>query len=57
VHEHEESDFYVVVKRARIAGDSVHHGEVVFDGDSGYGFGIDLGYRLGHGFAVKYDFS
>ncbi|HEO98467.1 MAG: porin family protein [Campylobacterales bacterium] len=57
VHEHAESDFYVIVKGLRIAGDSVHHGEAVLDGDSGYGFGIDLGYRLGHGFAVEYDFS
>ena len=29
----------------------------ILDGDSGYGFGIDIGYRLGHGFALEYDFS
>ena len=57
VHEHTESDFYVIVKGLRISGDKVAHGEATLDGDSGYGFGIDLGYRLGHGFAVEYDFS
>ncbi|MFT7880021.1 MAG: porin family protein [Sulfurimonas sp.] len=56
-HEHAESDYYVIVKGLRIAGDSVDHEGVTLDGDSGYGFGIDLGYRLGHGFAVEYDFS
>lgn len=57
VQEHAESDYYVIVKGLRIAGDTVDHEGVTLDGDSGYGFGIDLGYRLGHGFAVEYDFS
>ncbi|MGC9351521.1 MAG: porin family protein [Sulfurovum sp.] len=57
IHEHAESDYYVIVKGLRIAGDKVEHGEATLDGDAGYGFGIDLGHRLGHGFAVEYDFS
>jgi len=54
---HKESDFYVIVKGLYIAGDSVEHGEATLDGDAGYGFGLDIGYRLGHGFAIEYDFS
>ena len=51
-----QSDFYVVAKALTILGDS-YAGDHVLDGDTGYGIGIDLGYRLGHGFAVEYDFS
>ncbi|MDM5270760.1 porin family protein [Sulfurovum sp. zt1-1] len=57
MHEHAESDFYAVVKGLRITGDRVDHEGAILDGDSGYGFGIDLGYRLGNGFAVEYDFA
>ena len=57
IHENAESDFYVVVKGLRISGDKVDHEGVTLDGDSGYGFGIDLGYRLGNGFAIEYDFA
>jgi len=57
VHEHAESDFYVVVKGLSIAGDTVNHEGAILDGDRGYGLGIDLGYRLGNGFALEYDFS
>ncbi len=53
----ESSPFYVVVKGMMIFGDTVNHEEAVLDGDQDYGFGIDLGYRLGNGFAVEYDFS
>ena len=53
----ESSPFYVVVKGLMIFGDTVNHGEAVLDGDQDYGFGIDLGYHLGNGFAVEYDFS
>ena len=54
---HHESQFYVIAKGLTIGGDKVSHGHDVLDGDRGYGFGIDLGYRLGHGFALEYDFS
>lgn len=58
VMEHEtESKFYVVAKALTILGDKVDHGDVMIDGDRDYGFGIDIGYRLGHGFALEYDFS
>jgi opacity protein-like surface antigen len=57
VHEHAESDYYVVVKALRVTGDTVEHEGAILDGDSDYGFGIDLGYRLGNGLAVEYDFS
>jgi outer membrane autotransporter protein len=58
VMEHEaESKFYVIVKALMILGDKVQHDGDTLDGDSGYGYGIDIGYRLGHGFALEYDFS
>jgi opacity protein-like surface antigen len=44
-----ESKLYVVTKALTILGDN--------EGDTGYGFGIDFGYRLEKGFAVEYDFS
>ena len=53
----EESRFYVNVKALASLGDEAEHGEAILDGDRGYGFGIDLGYRLGNGFALEYDFS
>lgn len=57
--EHEaESKFYVIAKALIILGDKVNHGpDVVLDGDKDYGYGIDIGYRLGNGFALEYDFS
>ena len=59
VMEHEtESKFYVIAKALMILGDKVNHGpDVVLDGDQDYGYGIDIGYRLGNGFALEYDFS
>jgi len=58
VMEHEtESKFYVVAKALTILGDKVDHEGSILDGDRDYGFGIDLGYRLGNGFALEYDFS
>lgn len=56
---HEESPFYVVVGGMILLGDEVKHGEALLDGDDevGYGFGIDVGYRLGNGFAIEYDFT
>jgi len=53
----EESRFYIVGKGMAIMGDTIAEEEAILDGDNGYGFGIDIGYRLGHGFAVEYDFS
>ena len=52
-----ESKFYVIVKALMIMGDKVNHEHSVLDGDKDYGYGIDIGYRLGHGFALEYDFS
>ena len=52
-----ESRFYVVVKGLASLGAEAEHGEAILDGDGGYGFGIDLGYRIGSGFAIEYDFS
>jgi len=53
----EESRFYVVVKALASLGAEAEHGEAILDGDGGYGIGIDAGFRLGHGFALEYDFS
>ncbi len=56
---HEESKFYVVVAGMMLLGDEIQHGEALLDGDNdyGYGFGIDVGYRLGNGFALEYDYT
>ncbi len=52
-----ESKFYIIAKGLMVLGDTVNHESAVLDGDRGYGFGIDFGYRLGNGFALEYDFS
>jgi opacity protein-like surface antigen len=57
IHENKESKYYVVVKALNILGDNVKHGEAELQGDNGYGFGVDFGYRLQKGFSVEYDFS
>ena len=56
---HEESKFYLVVAGMMLLGDEIQHGEALLDGNDeyGYGFGIDVGYRLGNGFALEYDFT
>lgn len=56
---HEESRFYLVVAGMMLMGDEVQHGEALLDGNNeyGYGYGIDVGYRLGNGFALEYDFT
>ena len=53
----EETRFYVVVKGLASLGADAEHGEAILEGDGGYGLGIDLGYRIGNGFAIEYDFS
>jgi opacity protein-like surface antigen len=52
-----ESKFYVIAKALMILGGKVDHDHSVLDGDKDYGYGIDIGYRLGNGFALEYDFS
>jgi len=60
---HEEGNFYAVVKGLVSLGDKYTeeaHGaepEAILKGDTGKGFGIDLGYRLGYGFATELDFA
>lgn len=52
-----ESKFYIVIKGMNILGEKVDHGLKLLDGGKGYGYGVDLGYRIGNGFSVEYDFS
>ncbi len=52
-----ESKIYMVVSGMMLLGDSVKHEEALLKGDRDYGLGIDVGYRLGHGFAIEYDFT
>jgi opacity protein-like surface antigen len=56
-HEAEESKFYIVAAGSIDFGDTVDHEGIELRGDQDFGFGIDLGYRLGSGFAVEYDFT
>jgi len=53
----EESNLYIVTKGMMILGDKVTEEGALLDGDRGYGFGIDLGYRIGEGFALECDYS
>lgn len=56
-HDTDVSNVYLIVKALTILGNNVTHGDATLDSDQGYGFGIDLGYRIGNGFALEYDFS
>ena len=52
-----ESKFYVVIAGLVDLGDTVKHEGAELEGDHDFGYGIDLGYRIGNGFAVEYDFT
>ena len=51
----EEGRYYVAVKALMTLGDTVQHGTSQLSGATGKGLGIDLGYKLGNGFAVEID--
>jgi len=51
----DESKFYVAVKALVTLGDNVDEGESRLEGSTGKGIGIDLGYRISHGFVVEID--
>lgn len=54
-----QSKFYIVVGGLILLGDEVQHNDALLNGGDalGYGYGIDIGYRIGNGFAVEYDFT
>ena len=60
---HEEGNLYVVAKGLVSLGDNYTEEakgaepEAILKGNTGQGFGIDLGYRLGYGFATELDFA
>lgn len=55
---HAQHGLYVAAKGLTTLGERVSHGaNTVLDGDSGRGLGFELGYKLGHGFAVEGDAS
>ncbi len=60
---HKEGNLYIVAKGLISMGDTYTEEatntepEAKLKGDTGQGFGIDLGYRLGYGFATEFDFS
>jgi opacity protein-like surface antigen len=60
---HEEGNLYIVAKGLLSLGDNYTEEakgtepEAILKGDTGKGFGVDLGYRLGYGFATEFDFS
>ena len=56
VEAHEEkSNFYVAAKALMILGNDVSEEGEKLKGESGAGFGIDLGYRLAYGFSFEID--
>ena len=50
-----KSGFYIATKALMTLGDKVKHGDATLDGSTGYGIGIDFGYKIGKGFAVEVD--
>ncbi len=54
---HESTKFYVVIAGLADLGDTIAHEGAYLEGDQDFGFGIDLGYRIGNGFAIEYDFT
>lgn len=60
-HETNEHELYVVAKGLFTTGEKITEekegSEIILDGASGGGFGIDLGYTLGYHFAVELDTS
>jgi opacity protein-like surface antigen len=60
---HEEGNFYVVAKGLVTLGDTFteeakgSEPEAKLKGETGGGVGLDLGYRLGYGFAAELDFA
>jgi len=57
VNASEESNFYVIAKGMILLGDTVQHEDATLDGYRCLGLGLDVGYRVGYGFAIEYDFS
>ena len=55
--EEEESNLYIVAKGMMILGDDITEQMITMSGDKGYGFGLDLGYRIGEGFAIECDYA
>jgi opacity protein-like surface antigen len=49
--------FYIIGKGLMIRGDSVEHGEATLNGNRDYGYGVDIGYHIGKGFSLEYDFT
>ncbi len=56
MHE-EEPAMYVVLKWLYSLGGDIDEGEETIEGESGRGMGVDIGYRLGYGFAMEVDYS
>lgn len=53
---HAETGFYTAFKGLITLGDDTRHGEgVTLKGKSGKGVGLELGYKIAHGFAVEAD--
>lgn len=52
-----QNQSFMLLYQVCILGDTVNHEESILEGDKDFGFGLDLGYRIGNGFAVEYDFT
>lgn len=53
---HSETGFYTAIKALMTLGDTADHGEgVTLEGKTGRGIGVELGYKIGYGFAVESD--
>ena len=55
VHGHDEhgSKFYIIAKGLSVLGEEVEKNYITSEGDSGYGFGVDIGYKLPYHLSVE----
>lgn len=54
---HKEENVYLVAKGLMTNGDSIKEEDATVKGSNGRGFGVDLGYRTGHGFNFELDYA
>ena len=52
---HSETGFYAALKGLVTLGNEVDHGDATLDGSRGQGVGVEMGYKIGSGFAIEGD--
>jgi opacity protein-like surface antigen len=57
MHEKEDTEYYMAVKAVVATGDKISEEGATLEGDTGYGVGVDIGYKFSHHFAVELDLA